>query len=63
MKMKMREINLIGGETLDEVYARLKNKENCFCLFNGKELTSYDTLDEIYLKVTGYCKEDYLKKM
>lgn len=62
MKMRMKEINLLGGETLDEVYVRLRKAENCFCLFNGKELTSYDTLDEIYLKVTGCCKEDYLKK-
>lgn len=60
----MIEVKFSIGDNLDSCYKRLKERskeENdvCFGKFNGHEIYSTETLDEVYLKVTGKAKSEY----
>ena len=59
----MEEIKLYGGCSIETAYDMLHNQgKECFARFNGHILTSDDTLDIMYLKVTGKTKEEFDKQ-
>jgi len=56
----MKKINLYAGCSIDEAYYELhKCQEPCYTIFNGKELTSDETLDEMYVKILGMTKKEF----
>lgn len=58
----MKEIKLYAGCDLENAFVELHvTGEECFTKFNGHILTSDDTIDIIYLKVTGKTKEEFYK--
>ena len=60
---EMEEIKLYGGCSIEMAYNKLSNQgKECFARFNGHILTSDDTLDIMYLKVTGKTKEEFDKQ-
>lgn len=66
----MKKIDFYPGMKLDEAHKLLKKEaveslEPCYGVFNGKNIYSTDTLDEVYQKVTGESKfenEERLRK-
>lgn len=59
----MKEIEMYPGANIGYAYGRpekyrQKTGEDCFCKFNDKELYPSETLDEMYLKVTGKTKAE-----
>ena len=58
--MQTKKINLYAGCSIDEAYYELhKCQEPCYTIFNGKELTSDETLDEMYVKILGISKKEF----
>lgn len=55
----MNKIEISAGTSLDEAHRELQEYAPSYCTFNGVTLTSNDSLDDIYLKVTGKTKTDY----
>lgn len=60
----MKEIDILAGSNIDTVWQTLliesaKCKETCYCVFNGKQISSTDTLDEAYIKLTGKTKNEF----
>lgn len=57
------ELEADNGEHIDSIYKSLQEynvgRKYAFCVFNGIILTSTDSLDDIYLKVTCKNKSDY----
>lgn len=59
----MEKIELYAGCTIEKAYSELhKTGSPCRTEFNGVEITSEDTLDNLYLKITGLSKDDFDKK-
>lgn len=63
MEKERRKIELCAGTSIDGAVAELKMKANelktaCYCSFNGVELTSEDSVDDAYIKVTGKTREE-----
>lgn len=59
----MEKIELYPGCTIEKAYSELhKTGAPCRTEFNGVEITSEDTLDDLYLKITGLSKDDFDKK-
>ena len=57
----MKEIEFLPGSDIDSAWQGLLResadcKDTCCGLFNGKEIRSTDTLDEVYVKVLGMTK-------
>lgn len=64
----MKEIKFLPGSDIDSAWQELLResadcKDTCCGMFNGKEIRSTDTLDEVYVKVLGETKEQYDKEM
>ena len=64
----MKEIEFYCGMDIDDAWKKLLKEsmeceETCFGIFNGKEIRSTDTLDEVYVKITGETKAEYEKEM
>ena len=64
----MTEIEMYPGVNIEYAYEQLKKfkqetGENCLCKFNDMELHSSETLDEMYLKVTGKTKAKFDKDL
>ena len=64
----MVEIKAYAGSNIDNAWKNLlkesaEREDTCFCIFNGKEIYSTDTLDDAYVKVTGKTKAEYEKEM
>lgn len=60
----MKEIEFYAGDTIDTAWKRLLRmsaecEDTCFGMFNGKEIRSTDTLDEVYVKVLGITKAEF----
>lgn len=60
----MKEIRIPGGTIIDEALGLLKEEERkagepCFGEFNGKEIYSTDTVDEIYMKILYKTKAEF----
>ena len=60
----MKKIEFYAGCDIDEAYESLLNEakacgEDCFGIFNGKEIRSTETLDEVYTKLTGETKAEF----
>lgn len=60
----MKEIEFYLGDNLDTAYERLvkfseKYGEPCCGEFNGKMISSSDSIDEAYVKVLGITKQEY----
>ena len=59
----MKKIELFAGCSIDAAYDELhKSSEPCYAVFNGKEITSEDTLYEMYLKIVGCSKAEFEKR-
>ena len=62
-KKVMEEIELYAGCSIENAYNELHSRnEECFARFNGHILTSDDTLDIMYVKVTGKTKAQFDRK-
>lgn len=59
--MKAQEIKIETGTTIDGAYQELLINAPAYGLFNGIKLYSYDSLDDMYKKVTGHTKSEYDK--
>lgn len=57
--MEEKEIKLVCGMTIEEAQKELLSNAPAYCIFNGERLSSSDTLDDMYKKVTGHTKEEY----
>lgn len=60
----MKEIEFLPGSDIDSAWQELLResadcKDTCCGMFNGKEIRSTDTLDEVYVKVLGITKADF----
>lgn len=60
----MKKIEFYAGCSIDKAYETLLNEaktcgEGCFGTFNGKEIRSTETLDEVYTKLTGKTKAEF----
>ena len=63
----MKKIDLSAGCSIDEAYSEIRkcseqDNKPCFAVFNGREITSDDTLDEMYVSVTGMTKDEFDRK-
>jgi len=66
--LKLLEIELLAGSSIDDALANLKteaNNNNCITCanFNGKILYSTDDIDIAYMKVTGKTKDAHDKNL
>lgn len=52
----MKRIEFGLGQGLDAAYQDLQKDAPCYGVFNGRTLYSTDSLDDIYIKVTGKTK-------
>lgn len=62
----MKKIEFAPGINLDKAYQELQKNAPCYGEFNEKTLYSTDSLDEVYVKVTGKSKaehDEYIRKM
>lgn len=56
----MKEIEFKLGMDLEQCVDQLKNeKVPCYGVFNGHTLYSYETVDTLYLRVTGKTKKGH----
>lgn len=60
----MKEVRIPGGTNIDEALGLLKEEERktgepCFAKFNDKELNSFDTVDEAYMKIVHKTKAEF----
>lgn len=55
----MKRIEFIIGDNIEKIYNKLQENSPCFGVFNGEKIYSKDTLDEVYLKITGMNKKEY----
>lgn len=61
----MKTIEFYPGMSLDRAYQELRLNAPCRGEFNGKNLFSIDSLDDVYAKVTGMTKaehDDFIRK-
>lgn len=63
----MKEIEFMPGDVLDDAWRQLLREsadcgDTCHGVFNGKDIYSTDTLDEVYQKVTGMTKAESDRK-
>lgn len=61
----MKTIEFYPGMSLDRAYQELRLNAPCRGEFNGKNLFSIDSLDDVYVKVTGMTKaehDDFIRK-
>lgn len=62
----MKKIEFYPGINLDKAYQELQDNAPCYGEFNEKTLYSTDSLDEVFVKVTGKSKaehDEYVRKM
>ena len=62
----MKKIEFYPGINLDKAYQELQDNAPCYGEFNEKTLYSTDSLDEVFVKVTGKSKaehDEYIRKM
>lgn len=62
--MKEKEVELYAGCTIDKAFQMVADEARkcgcaCFAKFNGKEIRSTDTLDDVYMKVVGKTKAEH----
>ncbi len=55
----MNQIDFNVGATLDEAYLVLQENAPCYGKFNCHILYSTDSLDDIYIRVTGKTKQEF----
>ncbi len=55
----MKLIKFSAGSSLDEAYVKLQENAPCYGDFNDRILYSSDSLDEIFIKVTGKTKSEF----
>ena len=59
----MEKIKLYAGCSIEMAYSELhKTGSPCCTEFNGVEITSEDSLDDLYIKITGLSKDEFDKK-
>lgn len=61
----MKKIEFYPGINLDKAYQELQDNAPCYGEFNEKTLYSTDSLDDVYVKVTGKSKvehDEYIRK-
>ena len=56
---KLNKIEFSAGQRLESAYKDLQEFAPSYGEFNGVMLYSYDTLDEVFKKVTGKTKKEY----
>ena len=56
---KLNKIEFSAGQSLESAYKDLKEFAPSYGEFNGVILYSYDTLDEVFKKVTGKTKKEF----
>ena len=60
----MKKIELYAGCSIEKAYSELhKTGSPCCTEFNGVEITSEDSLDDLYIKITGISKEEFEKRL
>jgi hypothetical protein len=62
----MKKIEFYPGINLDKAYQELQDNAPCYGEFNEKTLYSTDSLDDVYVKVTGKSKvehDEYIRKI
>lgn len=62
----MKKIEFYPGINLDKAYQELQDNAPCYGEFNEKTLHSTDSLDDVYVKVTGKSKvehDEYIRKI
>lgn len=55
----MNKIEFYAGESLEQAYQDLQKNAPCYGVFNDKTLYSTDTIDDIFIKVTGKNKSEF----
>ncbi len=55
----MNKIEFYAGQCLDEAYRDLQENAPCYGEFNGETICSTDSLNDIYIKITGKTKHEY----
>ena len=60
----MKKIEFYPGESIDSAWKKLLREsaeceDTCFGMFNDKEIRSTDTLDEVYVKISGKTKAEF----
>ena len=56
----MNKIEFYAGESLEQAYQDLQKNAPCYGVFNDKTLYSTDTIDDIFIKVTGKNKSEFV---
>lgn len=64
----MKEIKLYAGQELSEALLSIKLEakqcgEDCFAMFNGKEVYSTDSIDDAYNRVLGCSYNEHIAKV
>ena len=64
----MKQIELYAGQELSEALLSLKLEakqcgEDCFAVFNGKEVYSTDSIDDAYNRVLGCSYNEHIAKV
>lgn len=55
----MNKIEFYAGESLEQACQELQQNGPCYGVFNEKTLYSTDTIDDIFIKVTGKNKSEF----
>ena len=58
-----KEIKLPLGIGLDNAYDIIQNNAPCKAEFNGEMMYSIDSLDSMYLKATGYSRDEFYNEL
>lgn len=58
-----KEINLPLGIGIDNAYDIIQNNAPCKAEFNGEMMYSTDSLDSMYLKATGYSRDEFYNEL
>ena len=58
-----KEIKLPLGIGLDNAYYIIQNNAHCKAEFNGEMMYSIYSLDSMYLKATGYSRDEFYNEL
>lgn len=59
----MKTIEFYGGMSIEQAYQALQENKPCCGIFNDITISSTDTLYDIYVKVTGQGRQEFLDSM
>ena len=58
----MKKIELYAGIRIDKAFEKMQKENPCWTEFNGKVITSEETIDQLYVKITGVTKAESDKR-